>query len=306
MIIYTRLVARITRPISLRPQQYTQRQLSRWPERLLASALIIALLAFLTLPLAALALRSITRIEPLPGKQNSFSTRFTLDFYKELATNRRDSLFYVAPTTAMAISMTYAFATVIMALVLGLPASWALARQQDAPLNRWVDPILMLPLGTSAVTLGLGFIVALDTPPLDLRASPILVPFAHTLVAFPFVVRSLTPALCSIRPRIRHAAQILGASQLQSIRYIDLPLVGRALLVSATFAFTISLGEFGATALVARPDYPTLPIMIYRFLSQPGAMNYGQALALSTMLMIITAAGILAIERVRVADIGEF
>jgi thiamine transport system permease protein len=46
--------------------------------------------------------------------------------------------------------------------------------------------------------------------------------------------------------------------------------------------------------------------MIYRFLSQPGALNYGQALALSTILMVITASSMLAIEHLRIADIGEF
>jgi thiamine transport system permease protein len=156
------------------------------------------------------------------------------------------------------------------------------------------------------VTLGLRFIVALNRPPLDLRASPVLIPLAHTLVAFPFVVRSLAPALRSIQPRLRQAAAMLGASPGQVLRFIDLPLVGRALLVAATFAFTISLGEFGATALIARPEFPTIPLVIYRFLSQPGALNYGQALALSTILMVVTAAGMLAIERFRIADIGEF
>jgi thiamine transport system permease protein len=169
-----------------------------------------------------------------------------------------------------------------------------------------MDSVIMLPLGTSAVTLGLGFIVALGQPPLDLRASPLLIPAAHTLVAFPFVVRSLTPAIRSIRPRLRQAAAILGATPWQTLRYIDLPLVGRAMLVASSFAFTISLGEFGATALIARPEYPTIPIVIYRLISQPGAINYGQAMALSTILMVTTAAGMLAIERFRIADIGEF
>ncbi len=76
-----------------------------------------------------------------------------------------------------------------------MPVAWALARGSGSPLNKALDPLLMLPLGTSAVTLGLGFIVALNRPPLDLRASPVLIPIAHTLVAFPFVVRSLTPAI---------------------------------------------------------------------------------------------------------------
>jgi thiamine transport system permease protein len=90
------------------------------------------------------------------------------------------------------------------------------------------------------------------------------------------------------------------------LRAIDLPLVGRAVLVAATFAFTISIGEFGATALIARPEFPTIPIAIYRYLGQPGSLNYGQAMALSTILMVITATGMLAIERLRIAEVGEF
>jgi ABC-type spermidine/putrescine transport system permease subunit II len=143
----------------------------------------------------------------------------------------------------------------VLSLALGFPAAMALARDETSAISHGLDAILMLPLGTSAVTLGLGFIVALDKPPLDLRSSFLLVPLAHTLVAFPFVVRNLTPALRSIRPRMRQAAAVLGATPGQVIRFIDLPLIGRSILVAATFAFTISMGEFGATSLIARPQY---------------------------------------------------
>jgi len=78
------------------------------------------------------------------------------------------------------------------------------------------------------------------------------------------------------------------------------------MLVAATFAFTISIGEFGASSLITRPEYPTVPIVIYRLLSRPGALNYGQAMALSTILMITTMAGMLIMEFFRVGDVGEF
>src|SRR5690606_13134120 len=122
----------------------------------------------------------------------------------------------------------------------------------------------MLPLGTSAVTLGFGYIVALDEPPLNLRTSPALVPLAHTLVAFPFVVRSLLPVLRGINPSLREAAAVMGAAPFRILRGIDLPIVGRALLVGAVFAFAVSMGEFGATALIARPETPTMPVIIFR------------------------------------------
>ena len=58
-----------------------------------------------------------------------------------------------------------------------------------------LDALLMLPLGASAAMLGFGFLLAFDEPPLDLRSSPAIVPLAQSLVAIPFVVRSLVPAL---------------------------------------------------------------------------------------------------------------
>lgn len=305
-IAYSRLSTRVTQPMALRSRKITQRPLVTRQSKVFAAIMIIMLLLLLTTPLLALAARSFTRIGPSPGERGPETPQLTLNFYRELTINRRGSVFFVTPTRAIASSLTYAGLTVIIALALGLPASWALARDSGSWSSRVLDAMLMLPLGTSAVTLGLGFIVALNRPPLNLRTSPLLIPMAHSLVALPFVVRSLAPALRSIQPRLRQAAGVLGASPGKVLRYIDLPLVGRALLVSAIFAFTISMGEFGATALIARPEFATIPIAIFRFISSPGALNFGQALALSTILMTVTAAGMLAIERFRIADVGEF
>ncbi len=305
-IIYSRLIRRLSIPLPLKSQRVTQRKLTTWRSKLLTALIMLMLITLLVLPLTALAVRSVTRLEPNRGAISVVSPGFTLDFYRLLLTNTNESLFIAPPSTAIAVSLGYAITTTALALVLGFPAALALARDQDAPINRALDAVLMLPLGTSAVTLGLGFIVALGQPPLDLRASFILVPLAHTLVAFPFVVRNLVPSLRSIRPRIRQAASMLGASPGRVLRYIDLPLISRSLLVAATFAFAISLGEFGATALIARPEYPTVPIEIYRLLARPGESNYGQALALSTILMVVAGASMLLINRLRIGDIGEF
>jgi thiamine transport system permease protein len=305
-LVYTRLIRRLSIPLSLKSRKVTQRRLTSLRSRIMAGVIIVTLFALLILPLSALAIRSVTRLEPNRGEQTVAAPGFTLDFYRALFTNPSESIFYAAPSTAIAVSMGYALATMILALILGLPAALALSRNNTSPISHAFDAMLMLPLGTSAVTLGLGFIVALDKPPLDLRSSLLLVPLAHTLVAFPFVVRNLTPALRSIRPRIRNAAAVLGASPGAVLRYIDFPLIARSLLVAAAFAFTISLGEFGATSLIARPEYPTVPIAIYRLFSRPGEANYGQALALSTILMFVAGAGMLIIDKMRIGDIGEF
>jgi thiamine transport system permease protein len=156
------------------------------------------------------------------------------------------------------------------------------------------------------VTIGFGFLITLDEPPLDLRASWIIVPIAQAIVAIPFVVRILVPVLRSIDDRLREAAAVLGATPRRAWREIDLPIIWRALLVAAGFAFAISLGEFGATLFITRPDRPTMPVAIFRFLSQAGSANFGAAMAMSTILMAITATVIFVIERLRAPGLGEF
>ena len=190
--------------------------------------------------------------------------------------------------------------TVVLSLVLGFPAALALAR--PGRLEKVLDPLIMLPLGSSAVMLGLGFIISFGA----LLVSPWMVPFAHALVALPFVIRALQPAIASIPERLRQAAASLGASPLEVWRNIDLPILRRATLTAAIFAFTISLGEFGATLLISRPEYPTIPVAIERFLSQPGGLNYGQAMAMATVLMVLTLLSILLIEKLRLPGSGEF
>jgi len=156
------------------------------------------------------------------------------------------------------------------------------------------------------VMLGLGFLIAFDTAPLDIRAAPWIVPVAQALVAIPFVVRIMVPALRSIDPKLREAAALLGAAPGRVRREVDLPIVARGLAVAAGFAFAISLGEFGATVFLARPDRPTLPVAIFRFLGRPGELNVAQAYALAVVLMVVTVVSVLLVERVRVRRGGWF
>ncbi len=257
---------------------------------------VIIMLLLLT-PLLALVERSLTDADG----------HFTLSYYQELPINRRGSVLHIPPLQAVGNSARFALVTVALATTLGVVSAWQLVgaeRPHRSRLVGWLDPLLMLPLGISAVTLGFGYIIALGR----LRTSPWLIPLAHTLIAFPFVVRSVLPVLRGIHPNLREAAAILGASPGRVWAEIDLPIVGRALMVGAVFAFTISMGEFGATLFIARPGgaTTTLPVAINRFLGQPGALNFGQAVALSSILMVVCAVGFLAIERFRYGELGEF
>lgn len=292
MVVYTRLQRGQTADLS------TSRVVARRPrttrERLTVLITILFTAVLLFVPLIALVARAFTT-----------SDGFGFDYFTLLNRNPRGSVLAVPPAEALGNSLQYAGATVMFALVLGISAAYLIARTPRRA-SLLLDALLMLPLATSAVTLGFSFILALDEPPLNLRTSIIIIPVAHTLVALPFVVRSVLPALRAIPPRVREAAQVLGAAPLAVFQRVEVPIIARAVVVGATFAFTVSMGEFGATAFLARPDAPTIPIVIARLLGQPGATNYGQALAMSAILLAVCAVGFLLIERARTLGIGEF
>ncbi len=208
----------------------------------------------------------------------------------------------VEPLPAIANSFGYALvASLIAVTVGGLAASWLSSRAGGG----WFDLLLMLPLGTSAVTIGFGFLLALDRP-IDLRGTAALVPLAHALVAIPFVVRVTLPLLRSIKRELREAAAVMGASPARVWREIDLPIAARALAVGAGFAAVVSLGEFGATSFVVRPASITVPALIFRYLGRPGSATFATAMALAVVLAVMTAIIVLVIDRVRGAETGMF
>jgi thiamine transport system permease protein len=273
----------------------TARRPTGFAARLFLAANLGVMAVLLGVPLMVLVTRSF-------GASGGFWSHYT-----QLASSNRGSVLFVSPLEAIRNSLAFALAATVIALVIGGLASLAIAGTgKQTRGGRWLDVALMIPLGTSAVTVGFGFLIALDEPPLDLRDSLLLIPLAHALVAVPFVIRAMVPALRSIDPSLRESASVLGASPSRSWLEVDLPIVARAATAAAGFAFAVSLGEFGATVFLARADWPTLPIAIFRFLGQPGPGNFGQAMALSTILMALTVVVVLAIDRWRVGAMGEF
>ncbi len=293
LVGYARYQQRRAHELPLLSARATARRPATWRERGFVAATVGGLVAILGAPLVVLAERSL-RVGDGHG----------LTHYRALAELDEAGAAFVPPTTAIGNSLWFAVVATALALAVGLLAAAVIA-YRGGRASRWFDALLMLPLGTSAVTLGFGFLVALDAP-IDLRTSALLIPLAHAVVAIPFVVRTTVPIMRSVRHRLREAAAVLGAPPRAVWRLVDLPLISRAALVGAGFAFAVSLGEFGATSFIVRPDRPTIPIAIFRFLGQPGAQNLGRALAMSTLLMLITAGAILAIDRLRVGHLGEF
>jgi len=278
-----RLETRLSVGGHLRSERETLRRPGTRREWAIVGGSLGALGLFLGLPLAVLVERSLA-----VGNGHGF------DAYRQLT--RPTSALLATPWEAVLNSIVYAAVATAIAVVVGGLAAFAIAGRRGA---RVLDGLLMLPLGASAVMLGFGFVIAFDHWPVDFRSAPWIVPVVQALVALPFVVRAVAPTLRAIDERQREAAALLGASPGRVRSEIDLPIVGRALAVAAGFAFAISLGEFGATVFLARPDNPTLPVAIFRFLGRPGELNAAQAYALAVILMGVTVISVFLVERIR-------
>jgi thiamine transport system permease protein len=266
-----------------------------WPS-LLATGLVVVLVGTPVTALVAGSLRA--------------HHDWSLANYRALSGEGSHQALPVPVTDALVTSLRTAVDATWMAVSLGLLVAVVVTRRSRSRSERRVrgllDGLFMLPLGVSAVTLGFGFLITLDRPPLDLRDSVLLVPIAQALVALPLVVRTLVPVLGGVDDRQRQAAASLGAGPLRAFTTVDLPAMWKPLLAAAGFAFAVSLGEFGATSFLARDDHPTMPIVIFRLIGHPGAMNYGMALAASVVLAATAALVMLLVERLRVPSVGSF
>src|SRR6478609_5882186 len=221
----------------------------------LPAVIVTALVAgLMTVPLAVLVIRSLQT-----------PTGWGVGNYLALSGVGEHNVLVTPVTSALGFTLRTGLAAAALSVLIGVALSVVLARRPRGRVARraigGLDAMVMLPLGVSAVTVGFGFLIALDAPPLDLRSSPLLIPIAQAMVTTPLVVRMVLPVLRAADDRLRQAA-----------------------------------GEFGATSFVARPDTPTLPVVIGRLISRPGAVNAGMALAAAVILAALCALSVFLVD----------
>ncbi len=216
----------------------------------------------------------------------------TLRWYQDVFSSKAESILGISPVEAIFNSLYFATLAVSISLILSLLLSYALYRRKNR--LSLMDPLFMLPMGISSVTLGFGMIQAFINPPLQIYGSWWAIVVAHTVISFPFVFRAVSNSVRSMNPELTEAAKTLGANGIQSFLMVELPQIMPGIIVGLTFGFAISIGEFGATLMLYRPEYSTIPIAIYRFL---GSRNFGAATSMSVILMLFAGISFLMIER---------
>lgn len=253
-------------------------------------AAVVAVVLISVVPLAALVERSL-RVGP----------GWSFDNWQGLGSVTEGTGLRVSPWDAVMVSLGTSLAATALAMALALPAVRVVAHRPGGTADR----VLLLPLGVSSTTIGLGLLLAAGRPPLDLRGSWWLVPVAQALVALPLVVRAILPALRSIPDSVLDGAALLGVAPAQRWWRVELPLVRRSVAAGAGLALVACLGEFGATVFLARSGRPTVPVAIERLMSRPGGAGFGQAMALSCVLVVLCALVVALVDRWLAGDDGE-
>ena len=199
-----------------------------------------------------------------------------------------------SPLAAMGRSLAFALLTGIVAAVVGGLAAVSVL---SGRIGRAFALATALPLGISAATLGLGTLLAYGREPLDLRATGMLIPMAHALIAVPLVVAVATPTLRAADPRLVTVAATLRARPSRAWWTGYGPTLRTVMVAAGGLACAVSLGEFGAASFLARADGPTVPLVIARLLGRPGEASFGVAAVMAVILVIMTTTLVAAVDK---------
>ena len=238
----------------------------------------------LLMPLVLVVVRSFT-----------VGDEFGLDNFGYLGTRGARDLLNISLIEAAGNSVRNMLVATAISFALGTLVSWLLTRTKF----RSFDFVFLLPIGVSSVVLGFGFLVTFNASWFPLRSSWLIVPLAQALISLPMVIRLVYPALVSIGREPIEQASIDGANQWQTWRFIESKMIKGVLVTSLGFAAIISLGEFGASSFLANGSEATIPTLLYRLIARPGEQNYGIAMAVSAILIVLSALVVFLVSRVR-------
>lgn len=225
-----------------------------------------------------------------------FPSALQIDSYKQilgLPTDRAE--IYINAIVYLKNSLIIASTTMVLTLIMAIPAAYGLSRFQFR--GRW------------AVVL---FLLVAQMLPSVLMVIPLFVLFrlwgiinlpyisvilADTALALPFAIIILRTSFLQVPIVIEEAAWVDGASRLQVLRYILLPLIRAGLIAVGVFSFLISWGEFVfALSFIQKTELQPISIGTFQFIGMYKS-NFDSMMAFSTIVAIPAIVAILALQR---------
>ena len=257
-----------------------------WPVVALTSLVVLGLVA---MPIVVVLARAF-----VVGDGSVFGFAFGLDNFANLAGRGDRDVLNISVGQATLNTLRNVSISTTIAVTLGTTVAYLLSRPVFTRFGRisrrTLDVLFLLPMGVSSVVLGFGYLITFGGGGFALRSSWLVVPLVQSLLALPLVIRLIYPALISIGSDHREAASTAGATAGQTWWFIESPMIRGVITTAIGYALIVSLGEFGAASLLAYGDQATLPTVLYQLISRPGSTNYGMAMAVSALLILLTLA----------------
>ncbi len=258
----------------------------RLVERVLIVGYLLLLVVLVLGPIATIARASV--FDPI-------AQRYTMDGFVNLFTLGSQGGF-----SYLINSLFYAGLATIFAVTLGIPLAIAM-RARSKTIPTLASAMVLLPLGISSITVAYGLVLAVAVPTgLVTNPWPIIV-IAQTIIGLPFSARAIEIAMSKIDPALLEQADSLGASRIQRLLFVELPLLAPGILVGGVFAFAMAIGEMSATLFIALPQNYTLAVAIYDYLAVRAFVEAGAA---ALILVFVCVVAFLVMERISEGSTG--
>ncbi|MGH3424762.1 MAG: ABC transporter permease [Nocardioidaceae bacterium] len=183
-------------------------------------------------------------------------------------------------SSVMIVTLEVAVAVVALAVLIGVPASYALARR-EFPGKRLVMLLFVLPILVPPITYGIPLATVLYKVHLAGSLSGVII--ANLVPAVPFVILTMTPFIEQIDPKIESAARMCGARTSAIFLRVLAPLLVPGILAASILVLVRTVGMFELTFLTAGPDSTTLVVALYNSVFAAGIRANQSVDAMATM-----------------------
>jgi iron(III) transport system permease protein len=186
----------------------------------------------------------------------------------------------------VAISLSLATVSTTANILIGIGIAYVLVRKKYPLLNPVLNGIVMMPYVIPGTVIGIGLILALNTPPLVLTGTWAILCLSFFIRNLPYTVKSAEAVLFQIHPALEEAAVSLGATPMRSFLHATLPLMASGLVSGATLAFLHGMTELSSTIVLYRPPWKPMTAVIFENTITLAA-DFGIAAAMTVLLMVI-------------------
>jgi putative spermidine/putrescine transport system permease protein len=183
------------------------------------------------------------------------------------------------------VTMEVVFAVVFLALLIGVPAAYTLARR-NFPGKRLLLLLFLLPLMVPPITYGIPMATVLYK--VQLAGTIWGVILANLIPAAPFVILVMTPFIEQIDPNLESAARVFGASTGRMFRHVLVPLLAPGILAASLLVLVRTIALFELTFLTAGADSQTLVVALYYAVFAAGVRAPQSVDAMAMVYMAVT------------------